>query len=164
MTLTFPSSRLETANVRFVTLTPDNFPAEALSLSQPYAHDLSTTRKLETERRYALELRESCLKQIIDMEVSMGIDRRWDPSSPEYLETLGYLSTRTYQRALEELQRLVIQRLFELHKMNISASGERGKYLEFLKIILVSSISHANAHCESIAASLQGDTECGQGL
>lgn len=96
----------------------------APSLSQPYSHDLSTTRKLETERRYALELRESCLKEIIAIEVNMGIEKRWDPSSPEYLETLGYLSTRTYQRALEELQRLVIQRLFELHKMNISATGE----------------------------------------
>jgi hypothetical protein len=93
-------------------------------LSQPYAHDLSTTRKLETERRYAMELRENCIRQIIDIEVSMGIERRWDPSSPEYQETLGYLSTRTYQRALEELQRLVVQRLFELHKMNISATGE----------------------------------------
>ena len=54
----------------------------------------------------------------------MGIDKRWDPSSPEYLDTLGYLATRKYQRALEELQRLVIQRLFELHKMNISATSE----------------------------------------
>ena len=86
---------------------------------------------METERHYALELCESCLKQIIDMEVNMGIDRQWDPSSPEYLETLGYLSTRTYQRALEELQRLVIQRLFELHKMNISATGECSQYLHF---------------------------------
>lgn len=118
------SSRLEKANVRFITLTPDDFQTAAPPLSQPYAHDLSTTRRLETERRYALELRENCLKQVIDMEVGMGIDKRWDPSSPEYLETLGYLSTRKYQRALEELQRLVIQRLFELHKMNISATGE----------------------------------------
>ena len=54
----------------------------------------------------------------------MGIGNRWDPLSPEYLETLGYLNTRSYQRALEELQRLVIQRLFELHKMNMSATGE----------------------------------------
>lgn len=54
----------------------------------------------------------------------MGIDKRWDPSSPEYLDTLGYLVTRKYQRALEELQHLVIQHLFELHKMNISATGE----------------------------------------
>jgi len=122
------SSRLEKANVRFVTLTPDNFHTAAPSLSQPYSHDLSTTRKLETERRYALELRENCLKQVVEMEVSMGIDRRWDPTSPEYVETLGYLSTRTYQRALEELQWLVIQRLFELHKMNILATGEHSLY------------------------------------
>jgi hypothetical protein len=61
----------------------------------------------------------------------MGIDKRWDPSSPEYLETLGYLSMRTYQHTLEELQRLVIQRLFELHKMNISATSGYSCYLDF---------------------------------
>lgn len=94
-------------------------------MSQPYTHDLSTTRKLETDRRLAIELRENCLKQVIDLEVSMGIEKRWDLLSPEYLETLGYLATRKYQRALEELQRLVVQRLFELHRMNVSATGEQ---------------------------------------
>ena len=64
------------------------------------------------------------------MEVSMDIEKRWEPSSPEYVETLHYLSTRIYQRALEELQRLVIQRLFELHKMNISATGEYHHHLK----------------------------------
>ena len=120
----FFSSRLEKANVHFINLTPDTFRSAAPSMSQPYAHDLSTTRKLETDRRLALKLRESCLRQIVEMEVSMGIEKRWDPLSPEYMETLGYLSTRKYQRALEELQRLVIQRLFELHRMNMSATGE----------------------------------------
>jgi hypothetical protein len=79
---------------------------------------------LESERRFCLELRENVLEQIIDIEVQLGIEKRWDPSSTEYLEILGYLSTRTYQRALENLQRLVVQRLFELHKMNISATGK----------------------------------------
>jgi hypothetical protein len=91
-------------------------------LTQPYTHDLATTRKIESERRYCLELREDLLRQIVDLEVQLGI-KRWDVSSPEYLEILGYLATRTYRRALENLQRLVIQRLFELHKMNISATG-----------------------------------------
>jgi hypothetical protein len=118
------SSRCGKANIRFINLTPNTFKDAAPSLSQPYAHDLSTTRKLETDRRLALELRESCLRQIIEMEVRMGIEKRWDPLSPEYLEMLGYLSVRKYQRALEELQRLAIQRLFELHRMNISATGE----------------------------------------
>ena len=73
-------------------------------MSQPYTHDLSTTRKLESDCRLALELQEDCLRQVINLEVSMGIDKRWDSLSPEYLETLGYLTTRRYQRALEELQ------------------------------------------------------------
>ena len=150
-----PSLRLEKANVRFITLTPDNFHTAAPSLSQPYTHDLSTTRKLETERRYALELHEKCLKQIVDMEVSMGIDMRWDPSTPAYVETLGYLSTRTYQRALEELQRLVVQRLFELHKMNISATGECSQYLDSTRNNpQLPSLSYAHPHRESIAESL----------
>ena len=54
----------------------------------------------------------------------MGIEKQWDPLSPKYLEMLSYLATRKYQRALEELQQLVVQRLFELHRMNISATGE----------------------------------------
>ena len=80
--------------------------------------------KLETERCLSLELREGCLKQIISLEAKMGINNRWDPLSPKYVEMLGYLNTRSYQRALEELQRLVIQQLFELHKLNMSATGE----------------------------------------
>ena len=120
----FPSSRLDKAKVRFISLTPENFQTAAPSLSRPYSHDLSTTRKLESERRYCLEQRENVLKQIIDLEVELGIEKRWSSSSAEYLEILGYLSTRTYHRALENLQRLVVQRLFELHRMNMSATGK----------------------------------------
>ena len=126
-------------------------------MSQPYTHNLSTTRKLETEHRYAIELRENCLKQIIDMEVSMGIEKRWDLLSPEYLKTLGYLSTRTYQHALEELQRLVIQRLFELHKMNISATGEFtfafAFVLSFLLLIFNPPAYHMQTHIAKVLQS-----------
>ncbi|KAI0323319.1 hypothetical protein GY45DRAFT_1227486, partial [Cubamyces sp. BRFM 1775] len=38
---------------------------------------------------------------------------------------LQYIATRKYQRALGKLQRLVIQRLFELHKLNLSQTGYR---------------------------------------
>jgi hypothetical protein len=146
------SSRLERANVRFINLTPDTFQTAAPSMSRPYTHDLSTTRKLETDRRLALELRENCIKQIIDMEVSMGIEKRWDPLSPEYLETLGYLSTRKYQRALEELQQLVIQRLFELHRMNVSATGECSIKYSSASWSLIPSAYHMRTH---IAKALQ---------
>jgi hypothetical protein len=88
----------------------------------------------------------------------MGIEKRWDPMSPEYLETLGYLSIRKYQRALEELQRLVIQCLFELHRMNMSATGECSFKNSDLSVTITSlSLSHANAHCEGSTEPLQGD-------
>jgi hypothetical protein len=85
-------------------LKKQTFASSTSPWGRPYAHDLSTTRKLETKRRLALELRENCLRQIVEVEVSMGIEKQWDPLSPDYMETLGYLCTRKYQRALEELQ------------------------------------------------------------
>jgi len=65
----------------------------APSMSQLYTHDLSTTQKMETEQHCTFELHQSCLQQVVEMEVGMGIEKRWDPSSPEYIETVGYLST-----------------------------------------------------------------------
>lgn len=57
------------------------------------------------------------------METIMGIDRRWETSDREYKEALEYINTRKYRRALERLHKLVVQRLFELHKMNLSNTG-----------------------------------------
>jgi hypothetical protein len=36
---------------------------------------------------------------------------------------MKYMATRKYHRALDELQRLVVLRLFELHKLNLSQTG-----------------------------------------
>ncbi|KAI1782046.1 hypothetical protein LXA43DRAFT_977781 [Ganoderma leucocontextum] len=46
-------------------------------------------------------------------------------TDPEYIAALKYLATRKYQQALGRLQRLVIQRLFELQKMNLSHTAYR---------------------------------------
>jgi hypothetical protein len=57
------------------------------------------------------------------MEVKMSITTRWHPSTREYINALSYMGRRTYEKALDNLQRLVVQRLFELHKMNQSMNG-----------------------------------------
>jgi hypothetical protein len=57
------------------------------------------------------------------MEVKMGITRRWQPGDSEYLETLKYIKMHQYHHALNKLQQLVVQRLFELHKLNLSQTG-----------------------------------------
>jgi hypothetical protein len=88
-----------------------------------YASALSQTRKMETERRYTGERRNQILQEVIEMEVKLGVQNRWTPSSPEYQETVKYMSMRKYHRALDKLQKLVIQRLFELHKLNLNQTG-----------------------------------------
>ncbi|KAI0349069.1 hypothetical protein OH77DRAFT_1507574 [Trametes cingulata] len=78
-----------------------------------YDADLvSATRKLETSRRY---LRERVAQLTAEV------------NAMEYNEVVKYISERRYQRALGKLQRLVIQRLFELHKLNISRTGYKAR-------------------------------------
>ncbi|KAJ7711679.1 hypothetical protein B0H16DRAFT_1343537 [Mycena metata] len=53
----------------------------------------------------------------------MGVADRWEPTSPEWAEAAHLVSTRRYRLALLKLERLVIQRMFELTKMNLSQTG-----------------------------------------
>ncbi|OCH83908.1 hypothetical protein OBBRIDRAFT_815670 [Obba rivulosa] len=78
-----------------------------------------------TERRHLKECRKQILCDLIEMEVHMGMQSRWQPTTPQYRATLQYVAMRDYHHALDNLQRLVIQRLFELHNLNLSQTGYR---------------------------------------
>ncbi|KDQ49056.1 hypothetical protein JAAARDRAFT_93130, partial [Jaapia argillacea MUCL 33604] len=56
-------------------------------------------------------------------ENQLSIESRWSPDSLEYKDVEGKLCERAYRKALDELERLVVQRLFELSKLNISGTG-----------------------------------------
>lgn len=60
---------------------------------------------------------------ISELEAKMGISRRWEPSDPRYVETVKYIQKRSFQRAADELHRLVVFRLLELHKLNLAKTG-----------------------------------------
>ena len=90
-----------------------------------YQGDASATTKLETCRRTLEETVRRLTRQVVAMELKLDIHRRWVPGDKEYEETKKYIATRNYQKALGRLQRLVIQRLFELHKLNLSQTGSR---------------------------------------
>lgn len=119
-----------------------------------YAADLSRTRKAETERRVAAERYNQLMHDIVQMEVHLGITTRWQPADPAYIQTTKYMSERTYQRALDKLQQLVIQRLFELNRLNLAATGM------YSYIILSSGLMLRTGYkmCTHIAKSLQ--TRC----
>lgn len=89
-----------------------------------YSRAASATQKLETKRRLANERFDILLNEVINMEVRLSISRRWGPGDPEYNETLKYIAERRYHRALDKVHQLVIQRLFELQKLNIAGTGK----------------------------------------
>jgi len=57
------------------------------------------------------------------MECKLGLDTRWTPATPEYQDALRYSTTQKYHQVLDKLQKLVVQRLFELQKLNLSSTG-----------------------------------------
>jgi hypothetical protein len=50
----------------------------------------------------------------------MGVTHRWQPTSPEYQETMKYMAMHTYQRALDNLQRLVVCNIYSSWKSSTS--------------------------------------------
>ena len=107
----------------FMIVTPSEYSSSTQQTIETYSSELSKTRRLETERQYADERRRALLKVVVEMEVKLAITNRWQPSSPEYIHAVQYLGRRKYKKALDHLQKLVVQRLFELHKMNQSRNG-----------------------------------------
>lgn len=54
----------------------------------------------------------------------LGFGEPWTPSLPLYIETTVFVRDRKYLKAVDTLERLVVQRIFELTKMNLSGTGK----------------------------------------
>lgn len=115
------SARHDDASALFRTQTPHDY--HFISPERSYSQGLSDTRRADTARRQLAEHRDRIIHEIIQMEDKMNIYSRWTPLSPEYQATLKFMSNRKYQKVLDHLQQLVIKRLFELHKLNLSQTG-----------------------------------------
>ena len=103
--------------------TPSVYRSSTQKTIKTYSSELSKTCRLETEHWYTDERRQALLKDVVEMEVKLAITTCWQLSSPEYIHAIQYLGCRKYEKALNNLQKLVVQRLFELHKMNQSWNG-----------------------------------------
>lgn len=56
-------------------------------------------------------------------EALHDIPECWVPESQKWKDAVEYLKTRDFQKALDKLEALVIQRLFELSKMGLAGTG-----------------------------------------
>ncbi|KAL0562509.1 hypothetical protein V5O48_019578, partial [Marasmius crinis-equi] len=77
-------------------------------------------RSLLTRARTALERVKDTLEDVRVFETEHDHYRRWKSTDQEYQETLTAMRGRNYRRALEKLERLVVQCLLELTKLNMS--------------------------------------------
>lgn len=57
------------------------------------------------------------------MEIQLSIEERWAVGSPDYLQFKEEAALGKYRAALNELERLVVMRLFELSKLSLSSTG-----------------------------------------
>lgn len=64
-----------------------------------------------------------------ETERQLGVKDRWTPEDPHYVDALKYINNRTFICAVERLEGLVVQRLFELSKANLAATGAYSHFL-----------------------------------
>ncbi|KAF8577078.1 hypothetical protein K439DRAFT_1535191 [Ramaria rubella] len=62
-------------------------------------------------------------QELQKVEGQLYIGARWTPERPEFQHAAEYIQIRDYQCAVDKLEGLVIQRLVELMKANVSHTG-----------------------------------------
>lgn len=82
------------------------------------------SRKVIATYRAAQEKQSLAMSRINDLEDLLNVSERWGPNSPKYLETVKYMGERKFRLALDHLERLVVQRLFELEKTQIAGTSK----------------------------------------
>ncbi|KAJ7041670.1 hypothetical protein C8F04DRAFT_1252601 [Mycena alexandri] len=88
-----------------------------------YAAAASQTRWIETQRRHAIETRDKTQVVVEDLEIRLGIVRRWEDDGEDWIWVAKMATNRCYQRAIDALEGLVVARMFELSKVNMSDTG-----------------------------------------
>ncbi len=63
------------------------------------------------------------LNIVQQLEIKLDIRHRWTSDFPEWDHAKQMVEKREYQRCLDKLEGLVVQRIFEMTKMNMSQQG-----------------------------------------
>lgn len=88
----------------------------------------ATTTALERTVRHAAENERKLLDNIHMLEEKLNVKQRWTDESEEWLEAERLVSSVKYRRALDRLEMLLVSRIFELSRLNVSGTGEHGHW------------------------------------
>ena len=58
------------------------------------------------------------------LEDILSVSERWTPQTLEWEQVMKYLQIQDYQLAVDKLEGLVVQRLFQLTKANLAGTGK----------------------------------------
>ncbi|KAJ7805132.1 hypothetical protein B0H14DRAFT_3091661 [Mycena olivaceomarginata] len=87
----------------------------------PYTPGVS---KAELARRHARAKVDRDLEAVQELEEKLGISDRWTSESPQWTATVQQVKQKKYQKALDAVELLVVERIFELTKINQSQTGK----------------------------------------
>lgn len=121
----------------------------------PIWSDSSATRRKETMHRHAQETYEKNLKAVQELEGRLGITRRWVLEDGEWQAATRLVANRKYQRALDNVEQLVVSRIFELSKMNQSGTGYKlckhiGKALQTCSAAIRGALTQYNTAAKAL--------------
>ncbi|KAF8164458.1 hypothetical protein K438DRAFT_1775438 [Mycena galopus ATCC 62051] len=126
-----------------------------------YAAAAAQTRRIETQRRHTGEVHSKTLAAVQDLELRLGITERWRPEDEEWAAAVEMLRKRRYQRALDDLEALVVARIFELSKVNLCDTGYRlrkhiAKALQACSKAMKTSLDRYNAAAAAMSPPRRG--------
>ncbi|KAJ7855154.1 hypothetical protein B0H14DRAFT_2353371 [Mycena olivaceomarginata] len=81
------------------------------------------TSKADLARRHAQEKMEKDLERVQDLEEFLEIEEHWTTASLKWTATMNEIKKRKYHLALDVLELLIVERIFELTKMIQSQTG-----------------------------------------
>ncbi|KAJ6593718.1 hypothetical protein B0H19DRAFT_916404 [Mycena capillaripes] len=120
-----------------------------------YAQAAQATRRIETQRRHAQELRDKALAAVQDLELRLEVESRWVPGGEKWVAAAAMVRRRRYQRALDHLEGLIIARVFELGKCHMPETGYKlrkhiAKALQARSKAVKNAITSYNAAAEAM--------------
>lgn len=86
----------------------------------------------QTARRHAKENYDRAIEEVQLQERKMGIEVSWTYESDEWNEAAELVAKKRYLLCINKLEQLVLKRMFELTKMNMSKTG---RFLQWLNCL-----------------------------
>ena len=83
----------------------------------------ASTKVLEAEQTRSHRRLLAHMNHADEIERQLKIKERWSEEDPHYLDALKFINNWTFIGAVERLEGLVMQRLFELSKANLAGTG-----------------------------------------